>query len=105
MGWIRVEDAMPTPLDPVLIVEVEPNGKHRHVLRARWIPAKTLTNPFDDYGVEEYDEEQDEYFYREGWYELLDHWDDFTDIAIPNTVRVTHWMPMPEPPFVLLGDD
>jgi hypothetical protein len=44
----------------------------------------------------EYNEETDEYYLEEGWYEEINNWDEYSSIAINDTV--THWMPLPEPP-------
>lgn len=44
----------------------------------------------------EYREEDDEYYLLEGWYEVINNWDDYNSIAIADFV--THWKPMPEPP-------
>ena len=44
----------------------------------------------------EYDEEEDKYFLVSGWYEVIKNWDDYNSIAIED--KVTHWMPLPEPP-------
>ena len=44
----------------------------------------------------DYDEETDEYYFPEGWWEVIKNWDDYSCVAIEDTV--THWMPLPEPP-------
>ena len=44
----------------------------------------------------EYDEEEDKYFLVSGWYEVIKNWDDYDSIAIED--KVTHWMPLPQPP-------
>jgi hypothetical protein len=57
---------------------------------------KILAGNVDDDCVTEYNEEDDEYYLKEGWYEVIKNWDDYNSIVIYDTV--THWMPMPEPP-------
>ena len=37
-----------------------------------------------------------------GWYEHIDNWDDYTDIAIKEG-DPSHWMPLPPPPEGLSG--
>ena len=32
-----------------------------------------------------------------GWYECIDNWDDYTEVAI-HEGEPTHWMPLPAPP-------
>ena len=44
----------------------------------------------------DYDEEADEYYFPEGWWEVIKNWDDYSCVAIEDTI--THWMPLPEPP-------
>ena len=44
----------------------------------------------------DYFEYEDEYYLEEGWYEVVNNWDDFDSVRIADTV--THWMPLPAPP-------
>ena len=44
----------------------------------------------------DYDEDTDEYYFPEGWWEVVKNWDDYSCVAIEDTV--THWMLLPEPP-------
>ena len=44
----------------------------------------------------DYDEETDEYYFPEGWWEIIKNWDDYSCVAIEDTI--THWMPLPQPP-------
>ena len=50
----------------------------------------------DDELCVEYCEEQDEWYLKEGWYELIDNWD-YSLVAIVEGV-VDHWLPMPPAP-------
>ena len=44
----------------------------------------------------DYNEEADEYYFPEGWWEIIKNWDDHSCVAIEDTI--THWMPLPQPP-------
>lgn len=57
---------------------------------------KTIVCSCDDDIDSEYDEETDEYYFPEGWWEVIKNWDDYSCVAIEDVV--THWMPLPEPP-------
>lgn len=45
----------------------------------------------------EYSEEHDLWYLKEGWYELIDNWDDYTSVAIVEGT-VDHWLPLPPAP-------
>ena len=51
----------------------------------------------DDELCVEYCEEKDEWYLKEGWYELIDNWDTYSSVAIVEGV-VDYWMPMPPAP-------
>lgn len=55
----------------------------------------TPTQFYEDIDAD-YDEETDEYYFPEGWWEVIKNWDDYSCVAIEDAV--THWMPLPEPP-------
>ena len=44
----------------------------------------------------DYNEDTDEYYFPEGWWEVIKNWDDYSCVAIED--KVTHWMPLPYPP-------
>ena len=46
----------------------------------------------------DYDEEEDEYYLKEGWYEVIHNWGDYSSIVIEDFV--TAWMPLPVLPEV-----
>lgn len=52
----------------------------------------TPTQFYEDIDAD-YDEETDEYYFPEGWWEVIKNWDDYSCVAIEDTV--THWMPLP----------
>ena len=43
-------------------------------------------NEFDDFYIEDYDEEADTYYWPEGWYEHVANWDDLTHIKMADPV-------------------
>lgn len=44
----------------------------------------------------DYNEEDDAYYLKAGWYETIMNWNDYSFVAIEDSV--THWMPLPTPP-------
>lgn len=50
----------------------------------------------DDDIAYDYNEEEDEYYLKEGWYECINNWDEYSSIVIGDFV--THWQNLPEPP-------
>lgn len=55
----------------------------------------TPTQFYEDIDAD-YDEETDEYYFPEGWWEVIKNWDDYSCVAVEDAV--THWMPLPQPP-------
>lgn len=51
----------------------------------------------DDELCVEYCEEQDEWYLKEGWYELIDNWDGYSSVAIVEGT-VDYWLPIPSAP-------
>ena len=70
----------------------------RKIVRAEWIPARSEeSQEYDDTdGIDEYVEEEDCYYIREGWYELIDYWEEYGYIAIDDPVIC--WCELPELP-------
>jgi hypothetical protein len=86
---------MPEPGIPVLIAYKNELGNWR-CIRAEWSDGKSLESDDDSTDIVIYDEETDRYMCPEGWFESNEyedvHW------AVVGVV-VTHWMPLPEPPY------
>ena len=55
----------------------------------------TPTQFYEDIDAD-YNEDADEYYFPEGWWEVIKNWDDYSCVAIED--KVTNWMPLPEPP-------
>lgn len=47
-----------------------------------------------------YDEKTDDYYVPEGWYEMIDNWDDYDICKLYPKNKPTHWMPLPNHPIV-----
>ena len=78
----------------VLATYLNQCGKRRRV-RAVYIGQYEEEEDSDDYDrCVEYCEEKDEYYLKEGWYELIDNWDTYSSVAIVEGT-VDYWMPMP----------
>ena len=95
MAWVPVSERMPEPGIPVLafVREAETNWTRR--IRAFWAPAGTIEGTEEDeHNACEYDEGQDAYYLREGWYEKNEYEEVNWMVAAP----VTHWMPLPPGP-------
>lgn len=55
----------------------------------------TPTQFYEDIDAD-YNEDTDEYYFPEGWWEVIKNWDDYSCVAIED--KVTHWMPLPKGP-------
>lgn len=100
--WIRVEDRLPKDRKSVNVVveHKREDGKiFRFVMTASHIGHHEIeAEEWPDYdGDTEYDEENDCYWIPENWYED-NFMEDNMNYLICDEYRVTHWMPLPEPP-------
>jgi len=83
--WISVEERMPESGLHVLAYYTNSFSKGRRI-RAEYV-AQCVGH----------DEESDSFYLAEGWYELMDNWDEYSSISVTEGV-VSHWMPLPPPP-------
>jgi hypothetical protein len=93
---IAVSERLPEAGKKVIVHYVNSLGNSRTVC-AEWVPAKSRTDDClvdDDFA--EYDEENDEYYWPEGWYESIENWDEYGAVFINDAV--THWQPLPNGP-------
>lgn len=104
--WISVKERLPeSGVHCLLCCDIKRiDGTHRQYVCDgyhvdRW---KEECSNCDDDCAAEYNEEDDEYYLCEGWYEVIKNWDDYSAIAIADTI--THWMPLPEPPKMKGGE-
>ncbi len=72
---------------------------YRYVCDGEYIAecAEIVTCASDELAVK-YDEATDEYYLKEGFYERIFNWDEYSSVVISDFV--THWMPLPELPEV-----
>jgi hypothetical protein len=66
------------------------------IVRAVWIAKNTVEAGEDPDEISSYCEENDTYYWPEGWWEQIDNWPDYSQVMINH--EVSHWMPMPEGP-------
>lgn len=84
MEWQPIETA-PKDGRKVIVWYLNQNNKARTVM-ARWLTdEEAAETDGDGVGLEA------------GWYECIDNWDDYSQVAI-NQGEPTHWMPLPPPP-------
>ena len=92
--WISIDDRLPDK--KVLATYKNSAGKNRIIVAEHFKRFEIESmGESDDY--DEYCEDKDAYFYREGWYEQQDNWGEYASIFV-NEGDVTHWQPLPEKP-------
>ena len=99
--WISVKDRLPENGAHVLLCcEMHRYGGEiagKYVCDGYYAEAnKIIAGGFPDECDCEYSEEDDEYYLREGWYEVIKNWDDYNSVTVGDFV--THWMPLPKAP-------
>lgn len=94
VDWIKCVERMPECGTPVQAYYLNSHGKGR-TIRAHHIKAWTVEVEPDDPDVEcvEYSEQQEAYYLLEGWYELMDNWEQYSSIAVTEGV-ITQWAPL-----------
>lgn len=97
MEWISVEERLPEAHKNVLVHYVNGFGKYR-IVKAFYAPQYTIESDPEGDAYDEYHEESDTFYLREGWYECIDNWDEWSSINITEG-KVSHWMPLPPKPL------
>lgn len=91
--WISVDERLPSKY--CLAVYETSRGQQR-IIRAMHVNKYEIEATGDDCHSEINDENDTEYL-REGWYELIDNWGEYSSVNVCEGV-VTHWMPLPDTP-------
>ena len=98
--WISVKDRLPDPEQEVFVCVRSKISNYSYVCCAMHVPENWYRQSsvfcWDFECYDEYDEEQDDYIVKQGWYEPIHNWDDYSVVGIEDIV--THWMPIPQPP-------
>lgn len=97
--WVSVEERLPKAEKEVRLFCITPNG-YKYQCQGFYVPPGMLRDD-SDYSwdwecCDEYDEDSDDYFVNPGWYESCHNWDEYSAFRVAD--KVTHWMPLPEPP-------
>jgi len=88
VAWQPIESAPKTGRKVILFYKNRLNVGRTVI--ARWLTDEQATEiDGDDVGLEG------------GWYECIDNWDDYTEVAI-HEGEPSHWMPLPAPPIEAL---
>ena len=104
-GWIPVSERLPDNNTKVQVTGVrysEYTKKNIYVrFNAKYIGKHSIKVddmwPYcEDYTWNDYVEEEDEYYVKEGWYETIENWDDYTDLYVSD-YEVLAWQKLPEP--------
>lgn len=97
---VPVSEGLPEPNTKVLAHYFNALGNGRTIC-AIWVPAKSRSEGYGDDDFTEYDEENDTYYWPEGWYEAIENWDDLGWVAV-NEGEVAYWQPLPKWPALPL---
>ncbi len=96
LTWRPVSE-LPEKDQIVIATYLNSCGKRRRVRAVYIRQYEEEVGDDDDESTYEYCEEDDAYYLKEGWYELIDNWPDYSSVAIVEGV-VDYWMPMPPAP-------
>ena len=91
--WISVEDKLPKTDENVLVQagKIQMVAMYAH-------HGEHEGEAYDELDVGSWSEDEEHWYWPEGWYEQQVCWDDFKWLQVGDFVKVTHWMPLPEPP-------
>jgi hypothetical protein len=92
---IPVSEQMPEPGIKVIAHYLNDLGKGRTIM-AEWVPAKSRKDDNDEDFVE-HDEDEEESYWAEGWYEVVENLSDYCALLVDN--KVTHWRSLPASPY------
>ena len=95
---VPVSERLPEPGVKVLAHYLNDLGEGRTVC-AIWVPAKSRTEEgdLDSDDFLEYDEEDDKFYWPEGWYEAIENWEELGWVRIYEG-EIVYWQPLPQWP-------
>jgi hypothetical protein len=96
LRWRPLSEGLPEKEKTVLATYLNRYGKRRRVRAVYVRQYEEEAGEYDELCVE-YCEEKDEWYLKEGWYELIDNWDDYSSVAIVEG-KVDYWLPIPIAP-------
>jgi len=101
LAWRPMSEGLPDNGQPVLASYANSYGS-RKVIRAYHVQKfgeLWFLDPYedDDEVLYEYNDADDRYYLREGWYELIDNWPDYASVAVCEGT-IDYWMPIPDKP-------
>lgn len=91
--WISVKKRLPKVNKPVLISAKYNN--YKYVCVGKWVEKYSVEDEGEEFDSADYNEENDTYYYPEGWYECIYNWGDYSDVFISD--EVIAWQPLPKP--------
>jgi hypothetical protein len=98
--WYHVKDMLPARGQQVLACYKQNDTGYKHYIRAVYVREKTIESSCEDeVGVSEYDEASDTYYLMEGWYEKIDNWGEYYQVAVCEG-EVICWCPIKGVPKV-----
>lgn len=96
--WVSIEDRLPENSKLVIATYINSCGNRRTIAGYYLYKYANESNGEDD-SSDEYCEDDETYYYCEGWYEQQDNWNDYAFINV-HEGKVTHWQNKPESPKV-----
>ena len=97
---VPVSERLPEAHRKVLAHYFNSQGKGRTIC-AIWVPAKSRSDSGGEEDFTEYDEETDTFYWPEGWYEVIENWDDLGYVKVYEG-DVSQWQPLPQWPTLPL---
>jgi hypothetical protein len=99
---VPVSERLPGPNTKVLAHYYNALGNGRTIC-AIWVPAKSRSDYVgdDDDDFTEYDEEDNKFYWPEGWYEQIENWEELGWVKVYEG-EVVYWQPLPKWPALPL---
>ena len=102
--WISVDERLPVTDKNVLTFCVSEEAVFKYCCVAYYVSERCikLHAPVYEWELDlaDFCEEDDSWYIREGWYEVVHNHDEIGCLPIQDTV--THWMPLPERPWITI---